>query len=502
MSSNDEDDFKSADNKIPDRGSLYLKAMDIFDNQYAVFDQILVPENQWIFENNLEFFKLKIEDVDRLYSFESFNANNDDFIKTTLYVRIKQQQQRGDDSKTEALPPPAPPLYVIFSQFDYSDREPLLGWILVTTNFNFFVEQYLFLKNCTEDEKKYIYKFWYDDNEGIEKYQHDYSITKGNYAYDDDSDPSFPRDFDPFPILKNPQRSNFGLFPQCLERSIYENVASKDFGFYTFRFVPPPSPLFIQFSRSFIYNKFERYHREINFPYFSRIINNNNNIENYHHPNFKSAVPNINNALDLNELVGDVLKGQYSRCGRTSIPQHEWIYENKLEFFKLNIKDIDRLYFLQREKDSKDDDYCLFGVRVEYEKKYFLYVIFSRRRINKNKSEGTIYITTNPDLFANTPEVVSFEQKYNNIYKLLSEDDDFNGSTPSPLNLACREVISFNYETKLQSQCLKLPQILQRNIKEFINSKNAFGRFKYYSKYDSYKSRIFNKFKNKFFISV
>ena len=153
MSSNDDDDdFKSAipDNKIPDRGSLYIKAMDIFDNQYAIHDRNVVPENKWIFENNLEFFKLRVEDVDRLYSFDNKDTIIKDYKKrrrrknlhdnvfiietTILCVRIKpQQQQREEGGGGDKIPPPPSslPLYVIFSQFNEKDKGPMYGWILL-----------------------------------------------------------------------------------------------------------------------------------------------------------------------------------------------------------------------------------------------------------------------------------------------------------------------------------------------------------------------------------
>ena len=513
----DVDDFKSAipDNKIPDRGSLYERANDIFDSQYAVYNRTLIPENQWIFENNLEFFKLNVEDIDRLYSFDEKNHfNNDnyqnDFIEVTLCLRIKrrreEKEEEGGGGKALAAAAATTPLYVIFSQFNEKDKDPMYGWILLTTNFNFFVEQYFFVKKCTEDEKKNIYKFWYDDDEGIEKiekYQHDYSITKGNY------------------FLKCPQFI-FDSFPQALRRSKYKNVASKDFGFYTFcfshnllRFIQ--RLYFFEILKSQIYNKFENLF--ITDESCKEIDGNNNDdyISDYessydpswNHPNFKSVVPDINNTSDLNKLIGYKLGYQYYRYGCTNIPQHQWIYENKLEFFKLNIKDIDRFYFYQKKLNHNllllEDcfEYSL-GVRVEYKKKYFLYVIYSFRRINEFKLLGTMYITTNPHLFASAPEVV--KQKHNNdIYKLLLEDgididiEIQNGSSAPPLlDLACHKVvISSNHKTKLQSQFSELPQILQQNI----NLKNAFGIIECYIKDDSYQSRIFNKFKNKFFVS-
>ena len=191
------------------------------------------------------------------------------------------------------------------------------------------------------------------------------------------------------------------------------------------------------------------------------------------HPNFKSIIPNISEPEELFRSVGTKLEKQYLKNGRVIIPQHKWIYNNKLEFLKLNVKDIDRLYIF----DNKNSDkYLLLGVRIEYKGK-FLYIIFEEKSMDKIKiggskhDVGSMYVTTNPYSFLNNRIVNSLY--FNSIYKSLREDGII-------------AIKNHHHRRRLNNNLNK-------------NNNNNYGTYKLsYFEDGSNKSRVFNIFNNTF----
>ena len=423
--------FKSAiPSKIPDLYTLYKKANNLLDSQYTIINKNIFLLNHWIIGQNLALFKLNLDNIDRLYSFDDNFQTSNGFTATTLRVRVQYEKKQ---------------FYVIFSQFEREKDQLQIGWMLITTNFNFFI------KDLSEDERDFIYKFSRTNNdiEEIKEYVYEYQPIK----------PCTTNDRECFDLV-------YPWFPESLQISFKNVVVARDFGFITFYTLPTTTTTTTTTYFDNLSNVFCKFDIGRN----SYISSFNDREENINHPNFKSAVSDIDTPNILSHLIGTDLDYQYNKRGRTIIPHHSWIYEKNLEFFKLNIKDINRLYLFSRIEDK-----WFLGARVEYDKReQFLYVIYFHKG-----NKGHIIFTTVPYLFADALNlfVKEYDLKLNypRVSELLLEEEEGGGG-------GVIEFKPFQVNPKQQLSDLEW---------------QSFGICEYHLKNDWYQSRIFNKFTNK-----
>ena len=124
------------------------------------------------------------------------------------------------------------------------------------------------------------------------------------------------------------------------------------------------------------------------------------------HPNFKSAVPNIHNASDINIFIGDVLEYQY--MFEKKIPPNEnWEGEKKNNyFFSLKLSEIDRLFLIGRHASKgiftfpPDRVTCYhFAGRIVNSDGKLLYVYLKGRGNRGFKTEATGYIFISENVY-------------------------------------------------------------------------------------------------------
>ena len=128
------------------------------------------------------------------------------------------------------------------------------------------------------------------------------------------------------------------------------------------------------------------------------------------HPNFKSAVPNITSAKDINDCIG---KANICMFRRSTTPweMRGWNY-NELQAFEVHAKEIDRLYHIR----SEEWQYELIA-RLEKNKEHY-YVELSAE-YSDSESRGNICISKDINIFMQM--VVKPELK-ESIYDFLIAD--------------------------------------------------------------------------------
>ena len=129
------------------------------------------------------------------------------------------------------------------------------------------------------------------------------------------------------------------------------------------------------------------------------------------HPNFKSVDPNVQNATTLYEKIGKALNSQYL-FEKISSPRETW--SGNVTDIAINIKDIDRLYYVCQNYDSTTS-----------------YDLIARMQYNYDGIEGPVYIelsaTCDKDFINdNSSGIIYFSRNAKDFARVVNQRDHWN----------------------------------------------------------------------------
>ena len=205
------------------------------------------------------------------------------------------------------------------------------------------------------------------------------------------------------------------------------------------------------------------------------------------HPNFKSLVPFITNAEELEDIVGRALGYQQLFERRTTpFELKYWNYE-ELQKLEIDTRSIDRLYYVDGEKTSGEESYH-FIVRMDYKGTLLYAELISSCTYSGYPAggEGTIFISRDANLFMKLVLSSSQEPNQDLIYESLAEDgiraekaeESYSPfaklfrSTPPMLKYLCHQEVYLNFNI-LRPYFSDLPPMLVNSLNDFINTREA-----------------------------
>ena len=212
------------------------------------------------------------------------------------------------------------------------------------------------------------------------------------------------------------------------------------------------------------------------------------------HPNFKSVDPNVKNSYTISNYMGIALFFQHLFEKRTTPweTQHWDDNDKALQNFEINLKKIDRLYYIYHNNNNNFEKQIKFRLiaRMEEEEKKHIYVELAAERCPHRgfpckTSGGFIFVSRDVDFFMKLVLTRAEEKEDLNkelIYKSLQNDSIYvdeitslttTTSVPS-LNYLCYEAIC---QEGVTYKYYLLPKMLERSIDDFIKMKKA--RFDY-----------------------
>ena len=211
------------------------------------------------------------------------------------------------------------------------------------------------------------------------------------------------------------------------------------------------------------------------------------------HPNFKSLIPSITNIEKTYEYIVLPLRFQKKFRKRSSpLEQKEWD-EKKLKSFKINPKEIDRLYVINKpgtiDDDDESDEYIVrrhYHLVARIDRKGFknkIYIEMVAFCSLKN-GIGTIYVSSDLNLFMNIMFSHFNKKKREKIFDFIKIQDNhhlilFNIDAEicrykyvPTLHYLCRQVIREN--VLLQDFIPSLTPHIRRQLTNYIKFKNAY----------------------------
>ncbi|XP_068206571.1 uncharacterized protein [Palaemon carinicauda] len=200
---------------------------------------------------------------------------------------------------------------------------------------------------------------------------------------------------------------------------------------------------------------------------------------------FISIDPEVTDADTLCDFVGGALMYQYMFERRTTPwEMTEWDYDD-LQAFKIDLGEIDRLYYVYFYDDgTSGQDYRLIG-RVEHKgQPLYVELVASCDYTGFDcRGGGVIFVSRDANLFMRL--VLTSDCKKDLIYQSLEEDGiEVEAQTeydacrrmfwrnPPMLKYLCHQA-AYEHRAKLQPQISSLPKCLANSIEEFINFNEA-----------------------------
>ena len=198
------------------------------------------------------------------------------------------------------------------------------------------------------------------------------------------------------------------------------------------------------------------------------------------HPNFKSINPNICNANDMFEYIGEALDSQHLFEIRTT----PWEMDDKeLQKFSIVEKYIDRIYHICVH-DGDIQHYRLIA-RMDYKEQKHYYVNMMADCYSscdfQEGGNGHIYVSGDANVFMNT--VLDKECESHLIFKSLEEDgikiDKYDTvrrrfwKNPPLLQYLCHEAVYENQNLLNKYYPQVLPKLLVKSVTDFMKIKKA-----------------------------
>ncbi|CAL4105611.1 unnamed protein product [Meganyctiphanes norvegica] len=190
------------------------------------------------------------------------------------------------------------------------------------------------------------------------------------------------------------------------------------------------------------------------------------------HPAFRSIVSTVHNAQDIEELIGEALIYQHMFEKRTSPWEMQtWDYE-ELQDFKLKLKRVDRLYYINHFDDQVSSRTFEILLRMTYKKeKIFVHLSAGCDFTGFDcQGGGEIYITRSANIFLKS--IVEEHHDPQSIYNSLVEDGykveeptQFGGAPM--LKFLTHQAVHDNRDT-LSYYPEVLPSILTDSVTDFI----------------------------------
>ena len=217
------------------------------------------------------------------------------------------------------------------------------------------------------------------------------------------------------------------------------------------------------------------------------------------HPNFKSYVAGINNAIDMDYKMWSPLARQIYVRKRTT--PHESLYWNDdaLQNFTLRIEDIDRLYLFDVKTFRFGKVYEIVArlssplcIYVQLYVQHYTHSVIRHMKIKK--FNGLMYISEDPNLFIKVIRQDERNTKYslkrimytslkNDSIHLADEEEEETASDyddddkilhkPSKLCNMCYNVIYQNNDILEEIYINQLPIVLKQYIRKYIETKDA-----------------------------
>ena len=139
------------------------------------------------------------------------------------------------------------------------------------------------------------------------------------------------------------------------------------------------------------------------------------------YPNFKSIKPKIANSLDIDSIMGTIIRNQHLLdCHTTPHEMKKWD-KQELDSFKIEYSQIDRLYIFTCHGWYNDEISYSIIIRIKYKDESDIYVYLTTGYIIIDENYfiyGSIYISKNVKVFMRI-----FLRNLDNVYKLLEYDD-------------------------------------------------------------------------------
>lgn len=205
--------------------------------------------------------------------------------------------------------------------------------------------------------------------------------------------------------------------------------------------------------------------------------------------NFKSFVPQVNDAESMDDFVGQALWYQYMFERKTSPWEMARWEDGELQKFQINLEDVDRLYFINSFNDNVSGSIFSLLIRMIYkEQKVFVELSAGCDYTGfECQGGGDIFVTMNAKLFSKV--IISTEYNMELLYRALKEDGydvdeqmDYDRSpvsswhNPPMLKFLCHLAINDNKE-RLQHYKESLPKALVDSVSEFINIRDAIREY-------------------------
>ena len=137
------------------------------------------------------------------------------------------------------------------------------------------------------------------------------------------------------------------------------------------------------------------------------------------HPHFKSIYSDIENIDIVNEMFEKALCFQYRYERRTSRWENFLWFHSVLHSFKIDLEEVDRLYYICHYKNNCEFKFCLI-VRLDHNGK-MIYAKMIGKYSDGSEGGGTIFVSHNVNTFMNF--VLTSDDKSNRIRHFLKKED-------------------------------------------------------------------------------
>lgn len=204
------------------------------------------------------------------------------------------------------------------------------------------------------------------------------------------------------------------------------------------------------------------------------------------HPDFKSLVPEVQDAETMEDCLFEALEYQETFDKRTN-PWENKEFDDILQNFEIDLEKVDRLYHIQYISNPFGREFSMIA-RMQYQDKPLYVELFAGCDFTgfECQGRGVIFISRDANIFMNLVLTEQEDLKKNLIYASLKEDgidveekeEEYNNCSrwflknAPPLKYLCHKNIYENVQM-LPEYRLVLPKILADSIDEFIKMEEA-----------------------------
>nr|BDT63582.1 MAG: hypothetical protein [Pasiphaea japonica whispovirus] len=202
-------------------------------------------------------------------------------------------------------------------------------------------------------------------------------------------------------------------------------------------------------------------------------------------PGFKSTDPSVNSVWEIHDKIGYAIEYQHTFNKRTTPLEKSTWDEQELENFQLDVKCIDRLYYIYQFNDGVSGQEFEMAARMLYKGEHVYIQLEASCDFTGFDCEGhgIMFISKDANLFIKL--ILTDKHPKGLIYQSLAEDgieidqiDEYLWNTKYMYNHAprlkflCHGAIYKN-KNKLQHYSSTLPDILKQSVDEYITFNEA-----------------------------